>query len=710
MKHKLLNKLLTLTLLILGGALFSPAWGEDVLTLDCATPAPTGTTSTTLSTSEIATFLNSAAGLTNKITCSSKTGDVYKGKGNGGGNIPQGCLKIGKASGGGGFTFTIPDTYDKIDEVELTCYGWKTTSSISINNGTAQTFTTAQSETTKTFELASSTRTITIAVTTSAVCVTEIVLKSKTTTYSVTYNANDATSGDVPTDNNEYEDGDEVTVLGNTGGLAKTGYDFGGWNTQADGSGTDRAAGSTFNITENTTLYAKWTPYTITAQSNNNTYGTVTLSNFVITGSPAPGYRYADPAYTVSPENSATVVQNGNAFTVTPSANTTVTINFEAIPTYTVTLSDDTENPITENTPGAGVTLPSRSAIGSYTFAGWSETNVSEETTTAPTIIPTGTYYPTANITLYPVYSKSIGGGGVTNKSIDVNIASYAGANNWNNGTAYQPLIMDENISVGGTISGNNFKYYNSDDTWRFYTDGSFTISAANGAELSSVKIITSGTLKYGDATIISNTKFAVTGSSATISCTSNAKITYISVDYTISDGGTIYYWSAPVAATVEMPNIVVAENPFLFSTTATITCATEGAAIKYSYDGETWNDYKEPLVITEAKTIYAKAIKDENESSVAQVTATKNLATPIVTVNGDITLDLDGETDVEAGTLSATVTYNNAAVDGATVTWTSNNTDVAEINETSGVVIIKTRGTVTFTATYAGNTDLCRI
>lgn len=161
------------------------SWGQtvNVLTLDCATPAPTGTTSTALSsTSDVATFLNSAAGLSsaaNKITSSAKSGDVYKGKGNGGGDIPQQCLKIGKASGGGGFTFTIPSTYDAIDVVELTCYGWKTTSSISINSGTAQTFTTAQSVTTKTFDLATSSRTINISVKTSAVCVTEIVLKKK---------------------------------------------------------------------------------------------------------------------------------------------------------------------------------------------------------------------------------------------------------------------------------------------------------------------------------------------------------------------------------------------------------------------------------------------------------------------------------------------------------------------------------------------------
>ena len=182
MKQKLLLKTLLLLCALVAGS--SSVWAdENILTLDCATPAPTGSTSTALSgASDIATFLNSAAGLSeaaNKITCSAKTGDVYKGKGSGGGDIPQQCLKVGKASGGGGFTFTIPNTYDDVDLVEITCYGWKTTSSISINDETAQTFTTAQTEVTKTFELASATKTFEIAVTTSAVCITEIVLKKK---------------------------------------------------------------------------------------------------------------------------------------------------------------------------------------------------------------------------------------------------------------------------------------------------------------------------------------------------------------------------------------------------------------------------------------------------------------------------------------------------------------------------------------------------
>ncbi len=80
-------------------------------------------------------------------------------------------------------------------------------------------------------------------------------------TYSVTYDGNGNTSGDVPTDSDSpYEEGDEVTVLGNTNSLARTGYTFSGWNTEADGTGDSYAASETFDMgTANVTLYAKWT-------------------------------------------------------------------------------------------------------------------------------------------------------------------------------------------------------------------------------------------------------------------------------------------------------------------------------------------------------------------------------------------------------------------------------------------------------------------
>ena len=101
--------------------------------------------------------------------------------------------------------------------------------------------------------------------------------KSIAVTYSpkatVTYNANGATTGNVPTDNTEYNPNATVTVLGNTGNLERTGCTFAGWNTKADGTGTNYAADATFNISANTTLYAKWTA-TVTWKANNVTVKT----------------------------------------------------------------------------------------------------------------------------------------------------------------------------------------------------------------------------------------------------------------------------------------------------------------------------------------------------------------------------------------------------------------------------------------------------
>lgn len=56
------------------------------------------------------------------------------------------------------------------------------------------------------------------------------------------------------------------------------------------------------------------------------------------------------------------------------------------------------------------------------------------------------------------------------------------------------------------------------------------------------------------------------------------------------------------------------------------------------------------------------------------------------------------------AGTLSATVRdASNNKIDGASVTWSGNNDDVATINVNTGAVTLVAAGIVTFTASYAG-------
>ena len=533
------------------------------------------------------------------------------------------------------------------------------------------------------------------------------------TTYTVTYDANGG-SGTMTDEDSPYEAGAEVTLLENSF-TAPTGYGFNGWSVK-DASNTDvEVTEGKFTMpASNVTVAAQWQAYSITAQSNNDSYGTVSLNGFVITANPSNGYTYASDAYTVS-SGSATVEQNGNEFTVTPTSDCTVTINFEAIPTYTVTLGDDNST-LTETIGNAGVTLPTRSDIDSYTFVGWSETNVSIETTTAPTIITAGTYYPTVDITLYPVYSKTEDEG-TAEHTVETTIADYANAHSWSNSTQYTSLTLDENVTCTANGGGNTGKYYTNGSDWRFYQteNASLTIATTNGTLNSATikyNISNSGQFSYGGNAVTSGSTVNLSGTSATFTVTNSgsatngqAKITEISVKYS-TGSSTTYYWSSPVAAAVAKPVITLAENPFLFSTTATITCATEGASIKYSFDGENWIDYSEVLTITSTTAIYAKATKGEDGSAVASVTATKNLAEPTVTIDATGITNTNVFDGTVAGSLSATVTYNDVAIDGATVTWSGDNDNVATIDPSTGAVTLVAAGTVTFTATYAENSD----
>jgi len=72
----------------------------------------------------------------------------------------------------------------------------------------------------------------------------------------VTYNANGATSGTAPVDDNVYLPGDEVTILGNTGNLEKAGHTFAGWKAGYDE--TVYNAGQKVEISYSMQLVAVW--------------------------------------------------------------------------------------------------------------------------------------------------------------------------------------------------------------------------------------------------------------------------------------------------------------------------------------------------------------------------------------------------------------------------------------------------------------------
>ena len=73
------------------------------------------------------------------------------------------------------------------------------------------------------------------------------------------------------------------------------------------------------------------------------------------------------------------------------------------------------------------------------------------------------------------------------------------------------------------------------------------------------------------------------------------------------------------------------------------------------------------------------------------------------VTINDSSLTNTDVYEGTEAGLLNATVKAGDDTIEGATVTWSSSNENVATIGETTGIVTLVAAGTTTITASYAG-------
>lgn len=86
---------------------------------------------------------------------------------------------------------------------------------------------------------------------------TELPKKEEPVTYTVTYLGNGNSSGTVPAVQ-EKKENESLTLAINSGALARKSCVFDGWNTEADGTGTNYAEGTTFSGNANLTLYAKW--------------------------------------------------------------------------------------------------------------------------------------------------------------------------------------------------------------------------------------------------------------------------------------------------------------------------------------------------------------------------------------------------------------------------------------------------------------------
>lgn len=191
----------------------------------------------------------------------------------------------------------------------------------------------------------------------------------------------------------------------------RSGYDFLGWNTVANGSGTVRASSATFAMpAANVTLYAQWSLATYTVYYNaNGGVGTVAPqpgrynTTITLTSSLPTRTGYTFVGWNVAPDGTGSAFNSGATFTI-PSNNTTMYAQWTAKPytiTYVANGGDALTLPaaVTGKTVGETVTLsvtePTRT---NWYFTGWNTAADGSGQTYAPN---TAFVMPAADVNLY---------------------------------------------------------------------------------------------------------------------------------------------------------------------------------------------------------------------------------------------------------------------------------------------------------------------
>lgn len=208
--------------------------------------------------------------------------------------------------------------------------------------------------------------------------------------YTITYNANGATSGTAPSAATLTTGTEFKAATNSISALAKTGYTFDGWNTSAAGTGTNVAVDGVVTTTSILTLFAKWV---IISPSITFSRGSATASSL-----PATTAAQYGTLYTIPTTDTATVISGGNyVFTgwadnannvYQPSTNyrmgtTNVLFTAQWVPVYTVryVLNGGAVNGTTGPLPsdilranGFGETLTATVPVrAGHTFSGWKD-------------------------------------------------------------------------------------------------------------------------------------------------------------------------------------------------------------------------------------------------------------------------------------------------------------------------------------------------
>ncbi len=214
-----------------------------------------------------------------------------------------------------------------------------------------------------------------------------------------------------------------------------------------------------------------------------------------------------------------------------------------ACPVYTVTLKDDNST-YTQASYGASVTLPSRAGCAGYTFAGWTKTWVAPQsswTTTAPTIIPAGSYTPSANENLYAVYTKEEGGG-TTDYSKTETFENQGASTTYNSTQTYSAANSNASLAWSmyyGTVSTNAVLTGSKSAQMRWYSSATSNIpNIKTTTAVSGLQTLTFNAA-VGNTNIKMKVEKSTDGSNWTV-VASNVSMSTSKTEYSYDISGTI--------------------------------------------------------------------------------------------------------------------------------------------------------------------------
>ena len=311
-------------------------------------------------------------------------------------------------------------------------------------------------------------------------------------TYSVTYSGNGSNGGTVPS-TGSYTYGSSYSIS-EDGTMTKSGYDFAGWATASDGTGTlyananDSIASSTATYAGpgNLTLYAKWTAqvYAITYDVNGATGAASKSSDSFTFG----GTALVLPTIGTMVKTNYTFggwSETSSGIAVTSPYSPTQTRTLYAVWSgvqYSISYNSNgglgTVNDVLYTTGATGVTLNDGSGLSraGYTFSGW-KTSAGGSVSTP--------YVATSNITLNAVW---------TAKTVTITYAKGIATTTTNfpagsNATYGANFVLSTNVDTSTAVGADNYAFagwyetttattYKPGDNFRISTEANLTFTA----------------------------------------------------------------------------------------------------------------------------------------------------------------------------------------------------------------------------------------